>query len=408
MTCRMSIITRKSSGSLRKLAIWALFVCLNFAGDCFAEPTQALLLEKIELRGTSRIDAVQISEELGLKRGMPLGDALVSTTRNRLLSLGLFRSVYLYQRKGSAAGNVNLVIEVEEDDAVLTDWALGGLVAVTQDQTASSVRAPSTPTVGARLELLGRNLFSSLHRGGLMADLDSIGILRRARVAYGFPRFAKEDVQFDVEADAVDVRSRYLDALGYGGKVQGLWTQSLAGMDIHYGPAMYVNRSPRFAVPEFPTTIAGPKLGLLKETRLLRFYPSQGYSFGSSLIYAVNDSFRSALEVSAAYTLNLFDFAFITLGSELITVGTEGYSWRGENRFDFPVNSGKKFGNIDIFVRLRAGSDEFDGTHLSGQAGIIGVRYHSSGFIGEFSFKITKAPQEFIDSELKSKPGEAP
>src|SRR5690606_23777488 len=134
-------------------------------------------------------------------------------------------------------------------DSVLSDWALGGELAVTATETSASntaVDTNSTP-MDYRLGLIGRNLFSSMHRGSLLVDIDEQGMFRQGQLAYGLPRFAVEDVQFDAEIAAVDVQHRYLDALGFGGRGQGLWSRSLKHSgELQYGAAMYINRTPRF------------------------------------------------------------------------------------------------------------------------------------------------------------------
>jgi len=366
-------------------------------------------LESIELKGSTRTSIEDLQEELGLKTGMPLDDKLVMNTRQKLLSLGLFRSAILYQRKGSKRGLAHLIIEVEDDDTVLTDWAVGGSLAVTQDQDSVSTLDPDTPPLGYRIGLLGRNFFSSMHRGSALIDIDSEGHIREGRIAYGLPRFTREDVQFDTEVTAVDVKSRYLNAQGFGARVQGVWTSSLGASELQYGPAMYVNRKPRFAVGKFPESVAGPKVGYIKETRLNRFFPGEGYSLGASLLGAVTRFDYSILEFQGAYTFSFFKLFWTSFELKALTVGVKGYSLRGENRYDIPLGSvdGSSGELAELFLRLRAGSDEFEEKHLTGTSAILGLRYHSSGFIAEFGFRITKSPKEFLTEEIEKVEREA-
>ena len=89
-------------------------------------------LESVELTGTTRMTAAQLTRELGLLPGTPLDDDLVMTARTRLLGLGIFKSAILLMKKGSQKGLAVLIIDVEDDDSVLTDWALGTTLGVTQ------------------------------------------------------------------------------------------------------------------------------------------------------------------------------------------------------------------------------------------------------------------------------------
>ena len=364
-------------------------------------------LEILEVKGSSRLTAEQLTEELGLRPGVKLTDAMVFDARRKLLGLGLFRSALIYQRRGSRPGWAKLVIELEDDPSVLTDWALGGSIGLAYSEDELSERDPETPSLGYRVNLIGRNFFSSLHRINLLSDMDSEGTIREMRFAYGLPRFATEDVQFDFEAAAVDVRSRYLNAMAYSGRVQGLWTTSVGDAELFYGPAMYVNREPRFAFPGFPKSTAGPKLGYLRETRLIRFLPGEGYRYSGSAMYSIFRSHESIFEASGAYTFDFWNYAYLTLQADGLAIGSVGYSFRGENRLDIPIgpthSKAKQMSNL--FFRLRAGADEYKSSHLLGSSAIIGLRYHSPGFIAELSFEITQAPKEFVDQELQERTG---
>jgi len=365
-----------------------------------AGKVMALRLESIDVVGTTRLDAKFLHEEFALKDGTALDDQFVMSTRQKILSLGIFKSAILYLKRGSRAGLAKLTIEVEDDDSILTDWGLGGLLGMNYEQRQTT--GSTAPPLGYRLELLGRNLFNSLHRGFIMADIDAEGVLRQGRAIYGLPRFTNEDVQFDTEIAATDVRRRYLDANGFGGRVQGIWTESRGAFDFQYGPAMYVNREGRFAVPGFPDAVAGPKVALLRETRLNRFLPGEGYLLNAGFLYAVTKSYQSLLELRSAYTVDVLELALLTVDAKLLTIGKDGFSWRGEGRIDVPLGPSHQGTqkSTDLFMRFRGGRDHFEDTDLSGSAGIFGLRYHSSGFIAEIALEITKSPGQLIDAEL--------
>lgn len=363
----------------------------------------AFKLESVEIRGSDRIEEKQISESLNLKPGIDLDDSFVMSAREKLLSLGLFRSVILSMRKGSERGKAVLVIRLEDDPTVLGQWAIGGKVKVSQGEAKAAQLNPDSPPLGYKMELLSRNLFSSLYRGAAFVDIDSIGELRSARMAIGLPRFAKEDLQFDFDVSAVDVRYRYLSALGFGGKIYGNWTQSMGDYSgLEYGVAMYVNRDPSFEVPGFPRSLAGPRVAWTYESRLQRFFPDSGSKAGFALLYAPIDKKHSVSEVSLAHTIGFADKAWVTLGADTLALGTDGYSTRAEARLDLSLtNINSQTDQAGMYIALRGGKDRFESTDLEGSAAIVGFRYHSAGFIAEISFQITKLPDELNKEDLK-------
>jgi hypothetical protein len=330
------------------------------------------------------------------------------STRTRLLGLGLFKSAILLMRKGSKPGYARLIVEVEDDDSVLSDWALGGEldVTVSENDASTTVEGDSSSVpMDYRLALVGRNVFGNLHRASLFADIDAQGKFREGQVAYGLPRFAKEDAQFDAEIAAVDVSHRYLDALGFGAHGQGLWSRTLASGsgEVQYGAAMYVNKKPDFAVPGFPQVVAGPKVAYYRETRLRSFFPDAGHLLGASLLVAPQRADRSVIELTAAKTFNLGDLVWFTLDSRAAGIGFHGYALRAESRFDVPIGShdpGQDQG--EFFVSLRGGQDRLEKTNLVGSAAVIGVRYHSNGFIAELALKVTKTPDELTPKGLNA------
>jgi hypothetical protein len=369
---------------------------------------QVYKLESVELSGTTRMTVEDVVEELGLATGTPLDDDLVMSTRVRLLSLGLFKSAILIMRKGSRPGLARLIIEVEDDDGVLSDWAVGGDLGVTVTETDASHSATDTAPLGYRLGLVGRNIANGLHRGSLMIDIDSAGEYREGQIAYGLPRFAKEDAQFDAEIASVDVGHRYLNAMGFGARGQGLWSQSWKDFGaVQYGAAMYVNKTPRFAVPGFPLSVAGPKFAYHQESRLRGFFPGPGHLLGASLLFAPMQTENSVFEFAAAKTWGLADdYLFFTMDARVLTVGVQGSSVRSEARFDVPITSvNPDDDQAEVFLRLRGGSDVINKTRLNGSAAILGVRYHSSGFIAELALKITRSPAEIVDEEISSSGG---
>lgn len=363
---------------------------------------QIYKLESVEISGTTRMSSEQLVSELALTPGTPLDDELVMTTHARLLGLGLFKSAILMMRKGSEPGRAKLVIEVEDDPSVLTDWALGGELGVTvTETTASSVQSGTAP-MDYRLGLVGRNVFGNLHRGSAFFDIDGEGEIRQGQIAYGMPRFAREDAQFDAELAVVDSYYRYLDAMGFGARGQGLWSHSLSGLgELQYGAAMYVNKKPRFVVPGFPDAVAGPKLAFFKESRFHGFFPGDGHLIGASLLLSPTDTEESIIELNLARTWDLARVLFLTIDGRMLSVGADGYSVRAEGRVDVPIGTAAPGEDqAAAFLRLRGGQDSVGKVDLIGSAAVLGVRYHSSGFIAELAIKITRAPEELAPDTL--------
>jgi hypothetical protein len=60
-----------------------------------------ILLETVEIVGTTRVSSSQIAEQLRLSPSIVVDDALVADLRKKILGLGLFRYVLVSMRKGS-------------------------------------------------------------------------------------------------------------------------------------------------------------------------------------------------------------------------------------------------------------------------------------------------------------------
>lgn len=400
-TTQTNFLNKKNYVFLLNFLISAfLFTQITFS--TFAqEPNEAspfYRLESIVVKGSLRLSADELNKALALQYGQALDDQLVMDTRAKLLGLGVFNSVTLYLKKGQSKGWAQLIIEVEDDPNVLTKWAIGASVAVTQSEQQAKAGDPDTAALGYRLDLISRNFLRSLHRTALSLDIDSQGVLRQGRAAYGLPRFAAEDTQFDLEFEVVDVALRYLNTLGFGRRAQGLWSKSItarSGGQIQYGVALYANESDRFSHPGFPATVGGPKLSYIEETRLLSFIPGPGTNFQAALLISPVELQESVLEIQAAKTIQPIPNFSTTLSFKGLSVGDGSISLRSEARVDVPFP--QLFGiseQAEIFARLRGGLDLSSSQRLSGSAAILGLRYHSSGFIAEFSVQITTVPQE--------------
>jgi hypothetical protein len=363
-------------------------------------------LESVEVQGTTRISAEDLVAELGLYQGSELNDTLVMNSRSKILGLGLFRSAILIMRKGSAPGMARLIIDLEDDEGVLTDWALGGELSVTTSESLNPAVDSNKSPMDYRAGLVGRNLFRSMHRGSVYLDIDGDANVRAGQLAYGFPRFTQEDVQFDAEVAASNPRYRYLDTMGFAGRGQGLWSMTLPGQgELLYGVAMYVNKKPDFVVNGFPDAVAGPKLAFSKETRLRSFFPGEGHQIGASFLLSPLNTEESVLELAMARTLKFFDLVYFTVDAKALAVAANGYSFRGETRFEVPfAASNPEDDQAEFFLRLRGGQDYIGKNTLIGSSAILGVRYHSSGFIAELGLKITKSPEDLAPKTINTSP----
>jgi hypothetical protein len=326
------------------------------------------------------------------------------TARSRILGLGLFKSVILVMRRGHQPGHAKLIVEVEDDPSVLSDWAIGGELAVTaaEDNAYATLNAAQVP-MDYRLGLVARNALLELHRASATVDVDYTGTVRSGQIAYGLPRFTKEAAQFDAEISVSDPTFRYLDTLGFGGRGQGLWSLGLDGLpgDLQYGAAMYVNSGQRFSMRGYPSSVAGPKLAYYQETRLRRFFLTSGHRVSASVLVLPEDPSQSIYELSLAKTAEWTRWLFFTASADALTVGPKGVGIRAETRWDLPLGSGSSSKEqAGLFLRLRLGQDQIGPYKLVGSSGIAGVRYHSPGFIAELAFRITNAPPELLPTRL--------
>ena len=379
----------------RVLFSFYMLVILVFYATSASSQARIYRLEEAKIVGTDRITIAQIQKELSLQKGALLNDDAVMNVRERLLGLGLFKSVMLYMRKGSSKGQAKLIIEVQDDDTVLGPWAIGGEIAITSGQPKAASIDPNAPSYGYLTSIVARNILKQGHRASLLADIDSKSVLREGRIAYGMPRFSEESVQFDASLHFVDVSHRYLNTLGFGQKGEAHWTLDGEEGSVQYGVAMYRNQKERFDLPKFPNTIAGPKISYHKETRLLGFIPKKGHGYKVSLLFPPAAKSHYILEFGGASTFNFYDKVWGTFEGKLMGVGAIGISSRLEAHFDIPIGRSYKTSEFaKLFVKLRAGSDRILDTRLEGSSAAFGLRYHSPGFIAELAFKLTKVPNE--------------
>ncbi|WP_141735598.1 hypothetical protein [Oligoflexus tunisiensis] len=358
-----------------------------------------LLLEKVDVTGSQRLPSAFLERELHLTPGVEVTEDELTADRNRLLGTGLFQSVQFFLSKGETPGHARLRIELVDDPGVFGTWAWGGSLGLTQDQSASESLGGELNPLSARAQLISRNLFNSLHRASGAVDYDSQGIMRGFHVAYGFPRFSKESVQFDARMEAADAQARYLDILGFGSRGQAYWTfDQDQGTSVQYGLAIYMNnRGQRFSLPGFPRTLIGPKLGLYQENRLLSFRPSEGYAYGASVILNSQGLKKMGYELEGAVTKNLWDDSHITAQVQGLSVGFESLSYRSSVRWEQPLPILEAASDPGIYLQFMYGADHYKEFRYEGREARLGLRFHSAGLIADIAVAFRTLPESMKD-----------
>lgn len=379
---------------------WRLFGAFWLVTACFMTEVppavaadtshKAYRLESLELRGTFRLSSDKLQKTLHIKVDDELTDEYVSELRARMLSLGIFKDAIFSLQRGSVPGKAKLAISAIDDDSVMGRESLGGefgLLVSEPERTSGD----NTPFRAYRFGLIARNLFHSMHRAALTADMDAKGTVTSGNAAYGLPRFAAEGIQFDSEIKASDPTSRYLETQAFGMKIQSLWSRSQRWWDVQYGAAWYSNTHTRYRLEGWPEVSAGPKVGLIHETRFLGFTPGDGWRASVSILPSLVKREEAISEWNLAGTWAPFRYTVWTADVQATTVGRTGVTTRDELRLDVPITDSSSEGTKAlIFLKLREGHDRYKEYVLFGSDASIGIRYHSSGFIGELSFQITQ------------------
>lgn len=345
-------------------------------------------LEDFEFSGSTRVSKEQIATQLSITPDIVMSDDWISSSRTKLIGSGLFKNIVFKLRKGSKAGLTKLVISVEDDDDVLSDWALGGEFGLSLKEPTPAFGEDSVFR-GYRAGIISRNLFRASHRGAIVGDVDARGNLVVGNLAYGLPRFIAESIQFDAALSVVEARERYFEAEGFGLKAQGLWTRRRGGVDVMYGVAWYSNRHKRYRLSEWPSVVAGPKVGLIRETRFLGFLPSTGYRVALATIPSFLKRDESVLEAELAGTWAFWTHAALSASGKSITSGLKAITTRAEGKLEFPLASVSRGLRSLFYVAVRNGQDHYKNIRLTGTETVAGYRYHSTGFIGDISFRVT-------------------
>jgi hypothetical protein len=364
-----------------------LLVLSSLTNQAFAQApaTSQYELESILVTGTTRITENTFREQLLIKDHLIMTDEWMNEARTKILGLGLFQDVFFSLKKGSKPGLAQLIVKAEDDETILSDWAVGGEFGLTMTEPTPQFGEDSAFR-GYRLGLVARNILRESHRAAFLGDIDSRGNLVYGQFAYGLPRFLSESIQFDGALTLVEPKERYYETEGFGSKIQSLWTRQRSGFDLIYGAAWYTNTHNRYQLANWPEVVAGPKFGIRRETRFLGFFPTNGYRAAASLIPSLVHRNEPVLETELAGTILPFSFIAFTVSGKGINIGQKAVSTRGEFKLEMPISVKTRGLSSLFYMGIRNGQDHYKDTKISGTEGLMGFRYHSTGFIGDVNF----------------------
>ena len=366
------------------------FIC-NRSPHALAETAEATetyyKIESIEVVGSSRLNGKQIYEQLRINDNTIMSDEWLSDARRKLLGMAVYKNVFFALRKGSKPGFAKLMITAVDDDTVISDWAAGGEFGLSLVKPSPDISGDSV-FKSYKFGLVARNILNRSHRGAVLAELSSDGNLAKAALAYGLPRFAFEAIQFDTAISVVDPSKAYLDTEAFGMEAQALWTRQRGGVDLNYGLIWYSNRHARYALKDWPTLVSGPKVGILRETRLRGFLPHTGYRAELSVIPSLVNRAHPTIEAELIGTNFNKPWGALTYAAKALQIGRDYSTLRGELKYELPITTSSRGLRSLIYFSRRIGQDRHQAIRYFGTETVAGYRYHSAGFIGDINFKI--------------------
>ncbi|MDQ3235565.1 MAG: hypothetical protein M3Q07_27465, partial [Pseudobdellovibrionaceae bacterium] len=163
--------------------------------------------------------------------------------------------------------------------------------------------------------------------------------------------------------------------------------------------AIYMNnRGQRFSVPGFPRTLIGPKVGIYRENRLLSFRPSEGYSYGASVILNSQGFNKMGYELEGAITENLFGQSMLTAQVQGLSVGFESVSYRGSLRWEQPLPILDAASDPGIYMQFTHGTDRYKEFRYEGREARLGLRFHSAGLIADVAIAFRALPESMKEA----------
>lgn len=369
------------------LGLWVGITASPTAAQNASPSTPYYRVESIELVGSSRLTTELVYEQLRINDNTLMSDEWLDNARTKLLGLAVYRNVFFALRKGSKPGYAKLIITAENELSVVSDWAAGGEFGLSLVKPSPDISEESV-FKSYRFGLVARNIFNRAHRSALFTEISTDGNLAFGTLAYGLPRFASEAIQFDAAISVVDPDRNYLGTEAFGIKTQALWTRQRAGVDLTYGLAWYSNRHDRYSLDEWPELVSGPKIGILRETRLISFLPESGYRAYIAVIPSLVNRKHATVEGEISRTIKDPYFGAVTGSTKAIQIGKNATSLRAEVKYELPITTSSRGLRSQLYISRRLGLDRFQSFKYSGSETVAGYRYHSAGFIGDINFKL--------------------
>ena len=344
-------------------------------------------VESIEVLGSARLSGAQIYQQLRISDSTLMSDEWLSEARQKLLGMAVYKNVFFALRKGSKPGFAKLVISAVDDDSVISNWAAGGEFGLALVKPSPDISDDSV-FKSYKFGLVARNILNRSHRGALLTEIATDGNIAQASLAYGLPRFAFEAIQFDTAISVVDPTRNYLDTEGFGMEAQTLWTRHRAGLDLNYGLVWYSNRHERYTLKNWPSLVSGPKLGIIRETRLRSFLPQSGYKAELSIVPSLVNRQHATIEAELLRTDFKPNWGALTYAAKVIQIGRSYSTLRGELKYELPITTSSHGLRSLLYFSRRLGQDRHESSRYFGAETVAGYRYHSSGFIGDINFRI--------------------
>lgn len=376
---------------LHRLAL-CLPLIFIFAPPVRAETTETAdtvyKVESIDVIGSARLNGAQIYEQLRIDENTLMSDEWLSDARRKLLGMAVYKNVFFALRKGSKPGFAKLIITAVDDDSVISEWAVGGEFGLSLVKPSPDISEESV-FKSYKFGLVARNILNKSHRGAMLAEIATDGNIAHASMAYGLPRFAFEAIQFDSAISVVDPARNYLDTEAFGMKAQTLWTRQRGGLDLTYGLVWYSNRHERYALKNWPNLVSGPKIGIIRETRLRSFLPESGYKAEISVVPSLVNRKYATVEAELLGTNVRPQWGALTYGGKAIQIGRDHSTLRGELKYELPITTSSHGLRSLLYFSRRIGHDRNQSLRYFGTETVAGYRYHSAGFIGDINFKLS-------------------
>jgi hypothetical protein len=171
-------------------------------------------------------------------------------------------------------------------------------------------------------------------------------------------------------------------------EAQTLWTRQRGGLDLNYGLVWYSNRHERYTLKNWPSLVSGPKIGIIRETRLRSFLPQSGYKAALSIVPSLVNRQNATIEAELLRTDFKPNWGALTYAAKVIQIGRSYSTLRGELKYELPITTSSHGLRSLLYFSRRLGQDRYESSRYFGSETVAGYRYHSSGFIGDINFRL--------------------